>query len=74
MVGGHVAEQVDTLDDVELLGLLAGRAKKQAGLETVELVLGVEVGREAGAGAEELTEHQVEPAVRVENCRGRAVT
>ena len=57
----HVVQEVDTVDGGQLLGLLGGGGEQEAGLEAVQLVLGVEVAGEGGAGGEEEAEHQVEP-------------
>ena len=61
VVGVHVVQEVDTVDGGELLHLVRLGGQQEAGLETVQLVLRVEMFREGGAGPEEEAEHQVEP-------------
>ena len=73
VVGVHVGEEVDTVDGGELLHLVVGGGEEQAGLETVQLVLGVEVLREGWAGSEEEAEHQVEPHTAGQDSEGEGV-
>ena len=61
LLGIRVAPTHHTVDGGELLHLVGGGGEEQAGLETVQLVLRVEVLREGWAGSEEEAEHQVEP-------------
>ena len=53
VVGVHVVQEVDTVDGGELLHLVRLGGQQEAGLETVQLVLRVEMMGEGLAGPEE---------------------